>query len=424
MKTQFKTIIVGLFLILFFVGCKSEKTENDLTKANLKGKVKSVKEISYYTKDKFGEAIKDEKYQQIEFYFNEQGYITEKTERNFKTSGYSFSSYKKETLKYNQQNNIVEKYIYNDVLGETTSIITYQYDENENLIEEKQSDENGKLWSRSIFKYDKNNNQIEYERYNYFSDEELSYKYVYKYDEKGNKTEENIYNSDGELESKSIYKYDNRGNKIEENNYSSNGKLEEKFIYKYDNKGNKTEENKYNSIGELEYKSIYKYDSKGNKIEAKSYNSDDTLTYEWTCEYDKKGNKRETQQNNYNSYGKLQYSYFYKYDERGNTIVDERTEFESVPKYTNLKFIGDSNMKSIYHDTHTKRNSFLYDENNNITEEITYSSWSLGSKLVFDIDVKSNYTYQLDSKKNWIVKTGIEKNRVWTIIEREIEYYQ
>ena len=65
MKTQFKNYFIGLFLILF-VGCNPEKTENDLTKANLKGKVKSIKEIPYKPIEKFGEITKGD----VKLHFN------------------------------------------------------------------------------------------------------------------------------------------------------------------------------------------------------------------------------------------------------------------------------------------------------------------------------------------------------------------
>ena len=49
-----------------------------------------------------------------------------------------------------------------------------------------------------------------------------------------------MYNSDGSLRSKDTYKYDEKGNKIEENMYNSDGSLRSKYTYKYefDKQGN------------------------------------------------------------------------------------------------------------------------------------------------------------------------------------------
>jgi hypothetical protein len=68
----------------------------------------------------------------------------------------------------------------------------------------------------------------------------LSPKKTYKYDEKGNKIEENIYNDDGSLAFKKTYKYDEKGNKIESNKYNADGSLSPKYTitYKYDIMGN------------------------------------------------------------------------------------------------------------------------------------------------------------------------------------------
>ena len=70
------------------------------------------------------------------------------------------------------------------------------------------------------------------------------YKYVYKYDHKGIKTEEAGYNSDNALFNKGIYKYEN-GNITEECRYDENESLFGKFIFQYDSSRNLTEEIRY-----------------------------------------------------------------------------------------------------------------------------------------------------------------------------------
>lgn len=168
-------IILSVLYLLVLAGCTKEDKKNDLTEANLKGRVKSVRQIPYEAVEKDGKIIK----------------------------GVIFPSF----FSYHNHNNQVK------------------YDDKGNKIEE-----------------------------NIYDEEEL--KHNSKYDSKGNQIEENRY-FEGKLVEKYTFKYDSRGNKIEENHYNSDEGLSSKFISEYDNKGNLIERNSYDSVGELNYKSIY-----------------------------------------------------------------------------------------------------------------------------------------------------------------------
>ena len=65
----------------------------------------------------------------------------------------------------------------------------------------------------------------------------LNSKYTYRYDEKGNKTEQTTYNPDGSL-NKNTYKYSENGKLTEVNEYDSDGSLHSTSKYEYDNQGN------------------------------------------------------------------------------------------------------------------------------------------------------------------------------------------
>ena len=88
----------------------------------------------------------------------------------------------------------------------------------------------------------------------------LDYKYIYEYDDKGNKIEENIYKSDGSLDYKDTYEYDNKGNKIEFNEYDSDGSLLWKFRLEYDNIGNIIESIEYDSDGIVESEGSFEFE--------------------------------------------------------------------------------------------------------------------------------------------------------------------
>ena len=74
-------------------------------------------------------------------------------------------------------------------------------------------------------------------------------------------------------ESKTTFKYDNKGNKIEENWFSLDGKIEKSFNFKYNSKSDIIEINEFNSYGKLLKNLIYKYeyDKLGNWIKKTTF---------------------------------------------------------------------------------------------------------------------------------------------------------
>ncbi|MDC0339067.1 hypothetical protein OAN33_05975 [Flavobacteriales bacterium] len=255
---------VVFILIGLFSSCDSSKNiDNDLAELDLKGKVKSIREIPYNVIEKFGKVEKvsvDEFGDNNLIKFNNLGKGTE-------------------FIEYYEDGSLSSKY-------------TYKYDDNGNQIEENYYNSDGVLSSKDTYKYDVNGNHNEGESYN--SDGGLISKYLYKHDEDGNIIEEIDFDSNGILEYKTIFKYDDKGNPIEENNYKSDGSLVSKNTYKYDDKGNQIEENVFNSDGSLYYKSTSKYHSNGDKIEmdTESYRDEITERYTFTYEYtyDSEGN--------------------------------------------------------------------------------------------------------------------------------------
>ena len=97
-----------------------------------------------------------------------------------------------------------------------SSLITYEYDNNNNLVKEASYD----LYSLEpigydTYEYDSNGNK---DRWHYSPDNILGYYCDYKYDSYGNCIEGNIYNPDGSLKQSQTmeYKYDSKGNIIYE----------------------------------------------------------------------------------------------------------------------------------------------------------------------------------------------------------------
>ena len=193
--------IIFILVTCFTMAGYSQEIRSHLTKLNLKGKIKSVKETQYKVIEKFGETIKV-KSRFFTWMFNEKGNIMEEKENNFK-------------YKYDEKGNLMEKDRYSSDGSFLDYKHTYTYDEKGNMIEENGYD-NAYAYSKGI----------------------LDYQSLHKYDEKGNLIEKNRYDSRGNLNYKD--KYDKKGSKIETSYYDSEDRLAYKsnYTYKYDPQGN------------------------------------------------------------------------------------------------------------------------------------------------------------------------------------------
>jgi len=256
-KTQL--IFLSILTIFLFNFTKEIIVKNDLDKMNLKGKVKSIKEVSYKALVKSEKIVKGKKerfqsYDEMDklFMFNEQGNEIERKE--FYSEGSLNERY---TKLYNKEGNLLETVVYN-ADGSFFYRATYIYDENNRCIECKGAE------SKWIYKYNELGNLIEEYKY-YILGDEMENKKTYEYDKNNNKISESSYSEDS-LDYKWTYKYD-ENKKLIEFNEGTDGVFNYKWIYKYDKKGNLIEEDKY-SFGLLQTKSIYKYDfdKRGNWI--------------------------------------------------------------------------------------------------------------------------------------------------------------
>lgn len=305
-------------LILFIFSYISAKAQNypDISGGQvkntfidkLKGRVKSITEIDYTSKEKFGEAHKDKIIHKIIYQYDDRGNKTEEDRHGSR----------KHTMKYDFKNNIVEEMWVNSVNAEWGNL------------------EPGSFVGRYVSSYNERGNKLEETSYN--SDGTLYEKYIYKYDKKGNKIEFNWYNSNGSLSNRKTYKHDDIGNLIEEIHYFSDGNLDEKNTYKYDNQRNRIEENWVNSGGNKS-KNTYKYDANRNIIESIL---DDGYNYEkHTYRYDKKDYLIEDK--SLYEKGSLPNKHAYKYDDKGNRIEEIfYTENGAVYSKKTWKYVYDN----------------------------------------------------------------------------------
>ena len=116
------------------VNKEKKEIKNDLTRNNVKGKVKKIKGTVFEVEEALGGPQKGNIKQNINIQFNEDGNKTEETS-------------------YNSD-------------GELQSKSKYQYDKDGNKTEETSYNSDGELQSKSKYQYDMNGNKTEDTSYN------------------------------------------------------------------------------------------------------------------------------------------------------------------------------------------------------------------------------------------------------------------
>ena len=193
-------LLPSVVISIFITGCSKEQKENDLTKFNIKGDVKSIKYRAYDATVRFGEIEKENRKYYDEAYFNDEGNQVE-------------------TIFYNPDGGINWKY-------------TYEYDEEGNNVRVIEYKSDGSINSKYTSEYDEEGNQVGMIKYK--SDGSIDRKYTNEYDEEGNQVETIFYMSDGKIRWKDTYEYDEEGNEVEKITYDSDGSIDYKYTYEYE----------------------------------------------------------------------------------------------------------------------------------------------------------------------------------------------
>lgn len=255
-----KKIIITLITIIF-VGCNSDK-DNSIKEMNLKGNIKSIKEIYFDGNEKFGEYVKEEWKYTIDYSFNEDGNIIERN------SYYAPKNSIRDKTKYlyNDKNQIFEENKY-DSSGNLESTYKYNYDEIGNKTE-KISIQHNKIVSTEKYIYD-NKGKLQEMQY-VLLDGSITLSEKYKYDINGLLIEKIEYcygcGYDESEVSSVINRYNNKGQLIEICNANSNSTSVKRI---YDNNGEKIKQINYYDDGTPngdEFTTKIKYDEKGNWI--------------------------------------------------------------------------------------------------------------------------------------------------------------
>lgn len=320
MKTSLKNTISVLSAIVLCLLARSAQAKTDWDEDGLKGKVKEVR--TYNVKEKAGTLEKASIRRKIKYDKNGnrllEEHYNEYDEEDGVMSAKLIYKYKKkknqiERTEYDQNKYLIEKtlfdsnriklededYIYGvnkrwktvnkynangKIIKETKylndslcDIVTYKYDEKGNITEESHSNSPTRWENRKYENSYENGNLVEISEFDFAGN--LKYRTVYKYNDKKKCIEETVYDSNGEMCSLLQSKYNDVGKKIESTHYVSNNELMQMDVYIIDEIGKTSVSLRYDSDGELGRIAVSKFDEVGNAIETNIYVGYDKIFY-------------------------------------------------------------------------------------------------------------------------------------------------
>ena len=241
------------------------------------------------------------------------------------------------------------------------------------------------------------------------------------------------------------YRYDKKGQKTEESSFDAKGSLLWRYVYRYDTRGNISERDSYDDQANLFMRESYRYDADNHMLE-KVITMKNQTAYKCTWTYDDKGKVAEKEEyftelitpesldklviDEVNTKGVLRKKLKYTYDNKGNrtevNIYDAQTKAnpsaaaqapeKEEPKKPSYEEIADP--KLLY--------TVEYDNLGNIWKKDTY----VYNKAGQIIEVKSvdneqkpffRYTYKYDAKGNEIERVSYDKSN--EVIQKTTQVY-
>ena len=234
---------------LLFCACSPEKAPNDWGKMGLKGKVRSLTEITYDLSDTTSHPQRKYRWKYI-YTFDQHGKLQE------------FREYDDEN-----DTDVTLKRVYNyDALGlpslelsyarnELVSKTIYTKDSTSNAVVNKRSPSSESITPINICQYDGRRLPV---RMQYYSSlHKLQRQDLFKYDDNKNKIEYIALNADS-FRQRTLYYYDH-GNLVKEISDTARTYQPKLIIHKYDSHGNETEESAFDAVGSLLSKKNMKY---------------------------------------------------------------------------------------------------------------------------------------------------------------------
>jgi hypothetical protein len=187
-------------------------------------------------------------------------------------------------------------------------MITQTFDKKGNLLEKNMPFSGEKeTWS-----YNGEGNKVEYTTYR---NGEPRMTHKYEYDDSGYNTREMWVRADGTIDYEFQYVYDDRGNMLEKNGMFNNT-LNDRWVFKYDEDGNKIEEGHAGGDAVVYARFVYSFDDNRNVISKEEYGKNGELVRKESFTYDMQGNMTEEMEKA-NQYSRT-FKYELQYDQQGN----------------------------------------------------------------------------------------------------------
>lgn len=165
---------------------------------------------------------------------------------------------KKEIRKYNiKSSTVTVDEVDNSGERKTRTDKIIEWDKNGNIIKDFEYNKDGKLKKGVKAKFDKNDKIIE--EIFYDQDENIKETITYSYNRLNQRILSTIYNDKMEVSEIVKYEYNGFGELVSEISSDKNGILISQSIYKYDNKGLRTERTIINNKGEVVSIRTYNY---------------------------------------------------------------------------------------------------------------------------------------------------------------------
>lgn len=275
-------LIISILFHLTLIGFVLGQQESDWNDFNLKGKIKSVKQISYKAVLQNDTILKNKRESDPDFendffvVFDVKGNKLEMI--SYSSENFILNNYK---YKYDINNNLILK---QDLLLDCNHIFKY---ENKLVIEERiVNNEDSSQIGKTTYLYTKDNKLKE----ELYVDDISSIKRFFKY-KNGKLIEEKVYIDEKNFQT-ILFRYEDEKGVTEIHFVNSNKELEEKQVKKVDEKNNVILLSSYDINNFLISKYTYEFDARNNIISIKKFFKDDSLITHWVIKYsyDKEGN--------------------------------------------------------------------------------------------------------------------------------------
>lgn len=300
------------------------------------------------------------------------------------------------------------------------------YNAEGNRVEEVSYDPSGAASGKNVYTYDAAGRSTGYEEYSSLWDKSLTKprRHVYRLDGAGRMSEYTVYESDGSAGSRFTYAFDAAGHKTEEAFYSWQGRRTGRLVYAYDGRGRLLTQTSYDGDDAVSWKNVNVYGAEGDRTESAQYHGG-TLKYRFFYKYDAKGRATEVETREFNAVPSLRASHapepgrvVYVYDdEKGTKDVINYDEGGALTK----RFLYASDGKG--------NEAGVVELNADGSPKAREIHWYDNKVLLRTLSGVPDAEFVYDARGNWTRKTlvirpeGAERSEPYWAEHREIVYY-